>query len=305
VFHYAVLGSAVFGGAGRQGYPRSVPTTPSGVQVKLPPRLRAISKALIPFGVVEAVRERRARPKQLWRGSYAGFDQVPVFGSGHASSEWIAPEAEATSRFRRNLMDASRLQRDAFPRYALLPGAVSGLWRPGEKLRVVDFGGGVGIAYVYFAPAIPAELSYDYYVVDNAPSCEAGREIFKDDPRVHFCEEIDEVNAADVIFMSGVLQYISDYRGVVAKLAALKPRLFVLTLTPVGEFPTFAAEQINLPNSSFAHWFFNRQEFVQMFANEGYFPSYRASVEQSFDMSNYPAHQQLLQMSSWVFTRNQ
>jgi putative methyltransferase (TIGR04325 family) len=267
-------------------------------------KLRTFAKSIVPYGIVNEVRQRRDRPKQLWQGIYPDFASVPVFGAAFASSNWLEPEAESTGRFRRQALDEHRMQKDAPSRYVLLPSVAAALTQLDKPLRILDFGGACGIAHVYFAPRMLPDAKYEYRVVDNKGSCEAGRAIYHDDPRVSFHETLDEVPGADLVFMSGVLQYISDYRALLQRLAEFKPRAFVLTFTPVGPNPTFAAAQVNLPNSAFPHWFFNETEFVQWFRELGYTATFRSPVEQPFDTTNYPASHQLLQLSNWVFINN-
>ncbi|HET9956226.1 MAG TPA: hypothetical protein VFQ61_17080, partial [Polyangiaceae bacterium] len=125
--------------------------------------------------------------------------------------------------------------------------------------------------------------------------------IFADDQRIEFHEDVSAVPTADIVFMSGVLQYIEDYPGVLRDLTErFHPRLFVLTLLPTGSFPTFASAQVNLEGSTMPAWFFNEAALLDQFGALGYELVLRGAATLEFDMSDFdPAHR-LDGMSNWI-----
>jgi putative methyltransferase (TIGR04325 family) len=266
-------------------------------------RLRKWARSLVPLGIVELVRAKRTRPPQLWDGIFDNHAAVRQQGSGYRSAQWIAPQADVTTRTAVSVEDA-RETLIAPQRYLLLPACAAVLFKSGSTLRVLDFGGAMGIAYPYFRTLVVPGREFEYYVVDNEESCSAGRVIFNTDPRVRFVPDLSLVPAADVIFLSGVLQYIPDFRQTILDLAQrFEPAAFVLTLTPVGNFPTFASAQTNLEGSILPAWFFNHDEFVELFALAGYDCALRSGAELAFDMGNFPESHRLKAMSNWVFSR--
>jgi hypothetical protein len=77
-----------------------------------------------------------------------------------------------------------------------------------------------------------------------------GRKLVSADPRISFHESLDEsVGNIDIVFLSGVLQYIRDYKGTLKVLAGLRPSFILMTYISAGNIPTFASSQVNLRGS--------------------------------------------------------
>jgi putative methyltransferase (TIGR04325 family) len=268
----------------------------------MPRVARQIAKWAIPSGVVGWIRERRRPSQRLWQGVYPRFSDVPQEGLAYESDEWILPRTASTASLKEEFEgDASGWSR-VESRYLLLPACVAAIARPNTTIRVLDFGGAMGIAYAYFRALL--SVPFEYHVVDNRRCCMEGRTIFRDDGRVHFAEDLSLVSAADVVFLSGVLQYVEDYRGTIELLVGrFRPTMFLLTLLPVGTFPTFASAQTNLPGTRMAHWFFNMSELRSILSTLGYRVSFRSIAEPSFDMSNFPPSHRLTHMSNLLFVK--
>jgi putative methyltransferase (TIGR04325 family) len=144
----------------------------------------------------------------------------------------------------------------------------------------------------------------EYYVVDNLRSCEEGRRIFAGESGINFLTDVADVSAADVVFMSGVLQYLANYSDVLRDLIRrFDPKLLILTLVPTGSFETFASAQVNLRGSSMPAWFFNRRELEDLVSRLGYRLVFRNAAELEFDMSEFPPSHRLDTMSNLVFAR--
>ncbi len=254
---------------------------------------------VLPNGVVTWARERRLPSRQLWSGVYARYVDVPAQGAAYESDAWILPRAQATATLKQAVDRGSPIASEL--RYLLLPACAAMLTEPGRELSILDFGGAMGVGYLHFR-ASWASGAYHYHVVDNRRSCEEGRRIFAKDLSVSFHESFDEIERVDIVFMSGVLQYIADYQGVLrALIGRFSPRVLILTLTPVGEFQTFASAQVNLPGSAMAAWFFGRSELKALFAELGYCEVMHTPAELTFDMSNFPSAQRIETMSNLVF----
>lgn len=239
----------------------------------------------------------------LWEGIYQHYNQIVAVGGGYEGAVWINSRASST----RDLLDASKsfglIPGVIESRYGLLAFLASALSRSSNKVRILDFGGAMGIAYVYLCGSMTNSQLIDYYVVDNQASCEQGSKIFEGDNRIHFETSLPEtIDRVDIVFMSGVLQYVEDYEGVILRVIKYKPAFVLLTLLPVGEAPTFAAAQKNLQGSILPSWFFNLIEIIELMRNHGYRMSFKGAAEPKFDMGNFPPEYRLTHMANLLFS---
>lgn len=149
---------------------------------------------------VKGVARWANREPFIWDGIYENFAQVPVMGDGFGGDVWLSE----TQRYTQAAAMALRNSRGEIPEsvaqyhalFSLLVAALSGE-RP---VRVVDFGGGMGIGFASLmrlasqagACGTHSEAGVEYLVVDSEESCERGRQLFADFPEVKFASELPE-----------------------------------------------------------------------------------------------------------------
>lgn len=176
----------------------------------------------------------------VWSGIYPDFASVPREGPGFDGPEWVEILAQRLQEAR------NRPGRPIVPVY-LLP-AVAASISGGEKLRVLDFGGGVGATFLGLAAALANARKLDFHVVDSAAVCARGRELHKDDSRLQFHDSLAHAreyggDAPDIIHLGSTLQYIDDWRGLIATLAEMRPRFLLLSDVYCGPFAGFVTCQ--------------------------------------------------------------
>jgi putative methyltransferase (TIGR04325 family) len=235
----------------------------------------------------------------IWDGVYERFDQVPVVGRGFASEAWLSDMERYTRAAVAAIGDGSGAIPENVPQYhALLASLVASLDPP---VRVLDFGGGMGIGYANVRRCTFSGLALDYLVVDNDESCARGRRLLEDLP-VRFATQLPEEPASvDVMVLSGVLQFVEKYEELLANLAKFKPSLWLFTFLPAGDIPTFVSAQRNVPGSVLPVWFFNVSELVKKLETLGYKLVFRSALDRVFDMSNFPPTHQLHRQCNLLF----
>jgi len=241
----------------------------------------------------------------LWDGVYAHYRDVPTVGDGYNGDVWINSRTAST----KSLIDALE-GKGTIPvtmgfRYSSLAFLTALVLESKSTVRVLDFGGAMGFAYPQLIKSLVSD-SVEYFVVDNERSCERGSSLFKKDPRIHFHAHLDDsIPDVDIVFMSGVLQYIQDYQGIIQILAKYHPTYFLYTFLSVGDIPTYASAQRNLKGSVFPAWFFNIDELCAIMTEVGYGKKFKASVEieDKLDMSNFPSGYRLNHMANLLFSR--
>ena len=112
---------------------------------------------------------------------------------------------------------------------------------------------------------------------------------FGDASFVAIVEDIPATIAGPVLVnASSAIQYISDYRGTIARLVALAPICFIVSLTPFTDGPTYARQQLNIPHKKLATWVFNRTEFISEMTGLGYSLSFTVDHDLPITYGNAP-----------------
>lgn len=250
----------------------------------------------------------RARAPFIWEGIYNHYRDVPSEGAGFDSEEWISRTRQLTVSAMESLdHPSSGIPYDIPSYHSLFSLTVALLRQQRERLRVLDFGGGMGMAFANLLRSLGEVPNppIDYLVIDNERSCEGGAGLFNQRHTIQFSSTLpSNLGQVDLILLSGVLQFVEDYKSLLDKLAALKPSYWLFTFVPAGDLPTFASGQKNVPGSTIPVWFFSLDELLEIMRSLGYELIFKAAMERKFDMSNFPPTHQLPQQCNLLFHRN-
>jgi putative methyltransferase (TIGR04325 family) len=276
-------------------------------------------RKLLRSPVVKVVARWANKEPFIWDGVYANFGEVPVAGEGFASEAWLADMERYTQKALAALRNENGVgvPENVPPYHALLSLLLASMAPVDRRVRVLDFGGGMGIGAANVRRCISEKIPVEYLIVDNEESCERGRRLLKDSsllqdsPRlrgeslaVRFMSALPrDMESVDVIVLSGVLQFVEEYEVLLKELAALKPLFWLFTFLPAGEIPTFASAQLNVPGSVLPVWFFNLNELVQKIEALGYRVVFKSALDRVFDMSNFPLTHQLPRQCNLLFRR--
>jgi putative methyltransferase (TIGR04325 family) len=241
----------------------------------------------------------------IWEGIYADYNEVPVVGDGFAGDVWLSDMERYTSDAISSLKSDGVGVPQNVPQYhALFSLLVASIQSPQKQVRVLDFGGGMGIAFANLLRTIVTSEGIDYWIVDNDESCKRGQKLFEGFSSIRFTPSLPtEIDGLDILVLNSVLQFIGDYREFISTLAALRSANWLFTFLPAGDIPTFASAQKNVPSSVIPVWFFNQGELVEILNGHGYDLVFRSSLDRVFDMSNFPASHQLPRQCNLLFRR--
>ena len=262
-------------------------------------------RKLLRSPVVKVVARWANKEPFIWDGVYESFDQVPVVGRGFASDAWLTD----MERYTRTAVTALHRGEVGVPEnvpqyHALLSMLVASLSPLDRPVRVLDFGGGMGIGFANVRRCMAAELQMEYLIVDNEESCERGRRLLEDFSSVRFMSELPrEAESVDVIVLSSVLQFVAEYEKLLHDLSAFRPSFWLFTFLPAGDIPTFTSAQLNVPGSVLPVWFFNVDELTQIVEKFGYQLVFKSALDRVFDMSNFPLTHQLSRQCNLLFRR--
>lgn len=173
----------------------------------------------------------------------------------------------------------------------------------GEKVRVLDVGGGLNNVYEYLKYSLDKKVQVT--VFDQLPIVESGIRLYEDDFGIQFVANFPEAkNIFDVVYLGSSIQYFPDFRRIIKHITRLKPELIVITDSSFGVSETFACKQVNMPGGVIPYLVINKEEFELLVNNYGYecvCRSVNGDAIQNFKTYKYPYN--LAQSWNFVFKR--
>ena len=250
----------------------------------------------------------RSRQPFIWEGIYSQYRDVPSKGAGFDSEEWISSTRQSTASALESLScQPNGIPYDIPSYHSVFSLTVALLKQNREQFRVLDFGGGMGMTFANLLRGLgeSSKPNIEYLVIDNDRSCQDGARLFNQMPFVQFSSTLPRnLGNVDIILLSGVLQFVEDYKRLLKKLAAFNAPYWLFTFVPAGDIPTFASSQKNVTGSTIPVWFFNLGELLEIMRSLGYQLIFKAAMERRFDMSNFPPTHRLPQQCNLLFQRN-
>lgn len=176
-----------------------------------------------------------------YRGRYRDWAQASAAAEGYDDPTILDRVAATTQAVVRGEIPA---ERDGYPlttrpdNHALIAALLHSAG--GGRLRVVDFGGGLGSLYHATRPWLEPLGDLDWCVVEQAHYAQRGTQDFADG-RLRFSDDLDEVLAQgtpDIVLLSGVLQFLPDPLAVLRQVAASGAGAIFLDRVPFWPGPT-------------------------------------------------------------------
>lgn len=229
----------------------------------------------------------RTGPASDWEGVYARFADIPGATAGFDDDAWLEATRRSTEQA---LAECERNAKAAVSGdHQLLP-LVAAAVRSARVLRVLDFGGGLGISFVYLAASLGKAAPIEYHIIERPRLCEEGARLHAGDARVHFHAAVpQDLPGPDIVYSNSALQYVEDYAGVLTALCALVPRFVLLARCAAGDTPTFASVQVTLPGKRIPYWFLNADELVALLGRLGYALAFAGRAATPLKQDSLPA----------------
>jgi putative methyltransferase (TIGR04325 family) len=248
---------------------------------------------------------------RVFEGVYARFDEAPEVGDGFAGSIWRERSLKSARDEAKKLAAGEALDYSLRQRNAVLPVVVAMLLSRQARAKILDFGGGLGTAFMALSRAIGDDIArVDYHVVEVDGICRDGRELFSGRCGPTFEADLPQGGGFDVVTASSVLQYVKDWPGVVRRLAGYGALYLVLGDVFIGEFQSYVTLQ-NYYDSRIRHWFVNAAEFIGEIEKQGYTLLLRSPCDNCIlgvygplPMSHFPQALQLPHASHLLFSKS-
>lgn len=269
---------------------------------------KRIAKRLLPPIALESLNRLQSykngtRSGYAWEGIYRNYNEAPRSGPAFEGDIWL----DARRRnFERQLHAISDRKTSAkfVDEDTLLPFLVSIISAETDKIRILEFGGGLGESYLDLKSVVDPAIAIDYHVVEMARTCAQGLELFHGDHGIHFHSELPaRLPAIDVVYVRSALQYVEDYAGLLRQLCAYSARFVLFVKLSAGNIPTFATAQRNLRGSTIPYWFINIRQLIQIMADAGYLLVFKNNLAKEYDQENFPEAYRLKHACNMLFAR--
>jgi len=251
-------------------------------------------------------------PLTVWEGGYQSFEAAAAeaAGDGFSGSMWLARSIHALKECLSAVDHFTPIPPFYMQRSILLPITASMMLNRSSKLRILDFGGGLGIGYLSLVESIPKHSERVAYTIVEVPRvCAEGRNLIGN-RGVTFLESLPESAECDLIHSASAIQYIKDWKGLLKGFAALDPEYMLLSDVFAGKIAPFVTLQ-NYYESRIPHWFLNIDELLCEFDRLGYqlvMKSYATSRRldsvDTLPMDNFPEERRLQQSLHLLLRRS-
>ncbi len=237
--------------------------------------------------------------KPTWEGIYAHRRDVPTDGSSYDDASRVAEVA----RFTAAALQKQRAGRDPALWHDALARLAGEIAAARGTVEVLDFGGGVGTAYVQLLAALPPGTRIRHCIVDQPRMCAAGRRLFESDAQISFHEMLPEGIAPDIVYANSVLPYVDDYAALLRQLASRGAQFLLLGRFAGGSYPTYATRQLNLSGQVLGYWFHNSAEVKGILREAGYGLADESLTGPEYDQRNFPESHRVGRMQNLLFVR--
>src|SRR6267143_968868 len=97
------------------------------------------------------------------------------------------------------------------------------------RVRVLDFGGGLGLDYLHLVASLGAACAVDYHIVETPEICREAGGLYPGDAAVRFHTALPaDLAEVDVATINTALQYVDDWAALLRALCAYRPRYVLL-----------------------------------------------------------------------------
>lgn len=243
---------------------------------------------------------RSPGPLAIWSGVYNTFREVPGATSTLNDPIWVdivrkETRAVAVQYEHNELSDVPGEQ-------LLLPLLAGAIGKAGVPVRILDFGGGMGIDFIHTVQR-SRSLDVVYSIVESPQICEAARDFWRDEGRLRLLTSIPAGERFDIVHMDSVLQYVEDYPDLLRRLCCLSSRYVLLVRLSAGSFETYATAQRNVRGLTLAYWFINEQEIVDRMKTNGFALVYADAGVTYYDQSNFSPDRRMGHTRNLLFRR--
>ncbi len=207
---------------------------------------------------------------RVWDGVYNTFSEAAAEGAVFEQTIW---RDKIVERARQSVMQSggtAAVAPVAVTYDYALPFVAALVARRDRKLRILDFGGGMGTSFLPLVKMLSSEQPIDFVIVENGTVCIAGRNFFGEDSRISFREEVPGPDDSyDIVHCGSSLHYVDDWKGMIDRFVLLKPEYILFADLPAADNRSFVTSQLFHGKRIPVH-FWNLEEFSSSVQERGY-----------------------------------
>lgn len=246
------------------------------------------------FGRLRTLLDRalfRLGLKHVWKGVYDAFDAVPATNTGYQSEKGRERAMNKLRQDWENMRSEPLVRHTAAPLPLLLASLTLRADRP---IRVLDFGGGLGMTFLEVLSCGLAPKAVEYHIKDLPRVCDDGEDFWKDKPsRPFFHQDLPDGISFDVVHFGSALHYLKDWKDDLLTILKGKPSYLLFVDLPAGKNSTYCTGQ-NYYGEVIPVRFFKLEEFLAEMPGLGlelvYHAQYRGTIlgkQQPFPQDNF------------------
>lgn len=243
----------------------------------------------------------------IWEGIYKDFSEALKQGKGFEGSTWLIRSLEQAQLDVQNYKEYGTIP-PIHRRHCSLAMLIASAYSSESGLRILDFGGGMGLMYLMAFHETSRAL--DYLVIENSEICQAARKLFEYDPQIRFRSQIPVNCELDILYVNSVLQYIDEWEALITELCELSPEYILFDDLYAGDIPNFISVQ-KYYESLIPHRFYNVGDFIQEVEKNNYqlqlkhkHTSPILGKSTALPLANFPNEFQLDYACTLLFKRN-
>lgn len=208
----------------------------------------------------------------VWEGVYNSLDKIEPIGDGFESSRWINQSLDKIKM----LLDSNNdMIIDSSPLYSI----ASFIYSKNKKIKILDFGGGMGNSFVPLCSILPESDNIDFTVVEGKQNVKFANDIFANDSRIKFLEALPDDSGYDIVNIHSSLQYIDKWESLLDVLCKYKAKYFIFTDLPAGNIKQTYWSVQNAYESKIPHIFFKLYDVISAINKNDYNLIYQANFQ--------------------------
>ena len=237
----------------------------------------------------------------IWQGTYPCFADAAqdAVGPGFSGPIYCQRSMAAAQECLAALASKTPLPAFHKQRTTLLPAVVAMVLAERVDLKVLDFGGGLGIGFMSCLESIALAASQLKYTIVELPEVSAHARSLLADYNIIYLDALPAGETFDIVHAASSVQYIEHYTDLLAQLCGYQAKYILLSDVFAGPIPTFATLQ-NYYGSRIPHWFLNLDELLNLMRVAGYnlilsttATGTRLNAVDILPMTNFPARYRL------------
>ena len=248
---------------------------------------------------------------KIWENSFPDFESASKHkvGPGFSGSVYLERSLQAAEECLQALKSGQQIPYFHKQRNMHLPIIVSMmLSKKTNKIRILDFGGGLGVAYMTLIESIPKLMDrVEYHILEIPEICEIGKNLFVSDSNIAFSSTFPNEENIDLIYSSSSIQYVQAWDKLIQNFCELGPSFILISDAIIGAEQSFVSLQ-NYYESKICTWYLNMNDLLSEFLNYNLILSIKMNTQVGLgldlSLSQDELSKKFLDTSSLLFSKN-